>query len=294
MSSDESQTASTMAPTSTDADQQDKLLAMLPTELNNMITKLLLEDANFCAWFKLRFVSRFWKKEIEQEFARKYLSKTTIDFVEGDLLLFSMELDSLLEQDTVAVFKAPDPLADMRKMLTRLANEATSPERLFESNFYLVTVADEACSDPKLDGLQANTEEGTISLPWIPMMSQVLGDEVRLRRRTVAICDLGGQPEPQVQTVDTRNAPLKLASDWSKNRAMRPMLLYSISRTGSFMAEIQNIRNSRIRRQYRLSLSKEQDKALTKDVGELGPLDRVHKIFVIRKAFRSQWTRLAQ
>ncbi|KAI1471665.1 uncharacterized protein F4812DRAFT_455772 [Daldinia caldariorum] len=280
-----------MAPPSTGDSEQDILLDNIPQELYDIIIKRLLEDTSMCAWFKLRSICRSWKAEIEKLFAKKYLSKTTIEVFDDGVSSFSMKFDSLLENDTVAVFKSSDSAFTGRN-LRSLVRGATTVEGLFERSFHLVTVADEACSDPKLDGLQVNIAEGTASLPWIPMMSQVLGDEVRLRRRTVAICDSGTQPNPQARGLNSHHRPLKLGSDWSTNRAMRPMLLYSIGRVSSFKTEIENVRNSRIIRQYHLS--QEQDEALANDVGTVDTFGRIHKIFLARKASRSQWIRLEQ
>ncbi|KAK6955645.1 hypothetical protein Daesc_003287 [Daldinia eschscholtzii] len=292
MFSNQSQTVATMATASIRAKQQTKFLEGLPPEINNMITKLLLEDPMFCAWFQLRSVCRYWKAEIERLFRAKYLSNTNISVHNSYSLVEKLEFDRVLEDNVTAVFKIPD-----RKysFFNYWIEEVISPECIFYGTFYLVTVADEACSDPKLHGIQVDSEAKSVSLPWVPMMNQLLGDEVRLRRRAISMCSQETQPIRRPETPNHElffQAPLKLASSWVANPAMRPMLLYTICRHRTFEPEVYSVWESRVRRQYHLS--EEQKKALSRGDGLLGPGSKVRTMFNIRKAFRSKWTKMVQ
>ncbi|KAI1473807.1 hypothetical protein F4774DRAFT_423856 [Daldinia eschscholtzii] len=286
MSSDQSQAVVTMTSASIGAKQPTKFLDGFPPEINNMITKLLLEDPMFCAWFQLRSVCRYWKAEIERLFRAKYLSNTSISVHEPYDLVKKLEFDRVLEDNVTAVFKMPDR---ERPSFNYWTEEVISPEYVFNGTFYLVTVADEACSDPKLHGIQVNSEAKSVSLPWVPMMSQLLGDEVRLRRRAISMCSQETQPTRRPETPNHEvffQAPLQLTSSWVASPAMRPMLLYTICRHGTFEPEVYSVWESRVRRQYHLG--EEQKKALSSGDGLLGPESKTRTMFNIRKAFRSK------
>lgn len=140
-----------------------------------------------------------------------------------------------------------------------------------------------------VDGIEIDSERNMISIPWIPMINQVLGDEVRLRHRAGKIYDAGLQSTKLEELTYWRRFPvLQLATGWNKNIARRGMLIYLINRTESFKLEIQSVRESRIQRQYALSSDRSHTASF---FGSLNHAARASRILRKRNEFRPKWAK---
>ncbi|KAI0130671.1 hypothetical protein F4814DRAFT_456688 [Daldinia grandis] len=228
-------------------------LPYISPELQLMVIELATEDSLPEAWFAFRLVSKGWKSEIERVFQQKYLSLTTITFYYSRNPFYTLVFDRLSQDGSKAVFKMSDR-AMARTKIYHIDVPKTSSQAIFGTDFFLVTIEGVACSDPKLDGVDLDPTQDTISIPWIPVVNQVLGDEVRLRQRAAKICDEGLESGEPQELDSLRKLPrLQLGQGWKTDKNKRGMLLYLISHSQSFKTEIETVRESRIKRQYKLS-----------------------------------------
>ncbi|KAI0851905.1 hypothetical protein F5Y00DRAFT_258861 [Daldinia vernicosa] len=228
-------------------------LPYMPLEVQFLIVNSVSEEYFPEAWFAFRLVCKAWKAEIEKTFLQKYIGKTYITLSNLGCRIRILECVAISRDRNNALFTMEGPKQALAYgYFGHLAKGAvTPPEADIDRIYHLGMIVGMACTDPKLEGIEIDFEQETISIPWIPMINQLLGDEVRLRRRAVKILDTGSQSRHPQTTVSRPDQSLLLfLPNLNTDKAMREMLLKIINRDDCFMLEIDSVRESRIRRQY--------------------------------------------
>ncbi|KAI1653698.1 hypothetical protein F4813DRAFT_393462 [Daldinia decipiens] len=277
MSSNDPREVATMTLESVDTSKPK--LPFLPRELQRMVVKLVAEQHLPDAWCLLRLVCKDWKAEVERVFRQKYLDVTTIALYGWEGSFCTMAFDRLSEDGNTAFFRLSHRIQALRMLIHWTEAMAAPLEASIGDYFHIVSIAGVACSDPKLDGMEIDSMREVISIPWIPIISQVLGDEFCLRRRAAKIYDEGSQSTKSQKAVYwSGSRELRFAAGWNTDIARKGMLIYMINRLKSFAFEIESVRESRLQRQY------------THGSDDTFRNLRTSRIFSIRNAFRSKLT----
>ncbi|KAI1400753.1 hypothetical protein F4819DRAFT_487326 [Hypoxylon fuscum] len=206
----------------------------LPNELTLQMFVDLPEYLLPYLWCNFRHVCKSWKQFVEEAFIKRHLATITIDLAFSDLrfepaLTFAFDRISETNNECAFFRLVHDEMSDFTDMTAEIRRTEFHP---FKKIFYhQVTMANVATGDPGLECLLVYPRE--ISFLWKPMLNQLLGEEIRLRRLAYRLI----QPK------------LLPTNDSMTNK----MHFYLIQRTDEFYDEAEKVREQRLRRQYERS-----------------------------------------
>ncbi|OTA52364.1 hypothetical protein K449DRAFT_403004 [Hypoxylon sp. EC38] len=225
----------------------------LPVEIIGHLISVLPEYMIPYLWWKLRCVCKSWKAEVERAFRIKYLTNTSIIFdtiplgVSPSTVHLSFEFNRLSEDDdAIRAYFLPKSADNVG--FEEFAHEALqtnpAPYRTFNHIHHQVTMAGVAISDPDLEGFNLDQGRREVSVLWKPMISQLMGDELRLRRQACKLIKekLAQDPEQQAGGPYRMHKPRDTASQKTS--------LWMIQRHRSFIDEIIKVREARFQKRY--------------------------------------------
>ncbi|KAI0112736.1 hypothetical protein F4776DRAFT_674123 [Hypoxylon sp. NC0597] len=265
----------------------------LPPEVIGNLISILPEYMMPCVWWKLRSVCQSWKAEVERAFRTKYLTDTIIVFHQftpvpvgeaTDATHLTFEFDRLSaseDGDAIRAFfraRLDDPMKF--EVLVNAASQRTpTAYQTFDSIHHQVTMAGIATSDPALEGFELDSDRAEVSVLWKPMISQLMGDELRLRRRASELAEA----KLARATHEQAGGPYRI----HKPRTLNPNFsLWMIQRHRSFIDEIAKVRESRIRKHYE-ECGAQFESIEAHDGHASSPYHKSEKIWWVRIRFRS-------
>ncbi|KAI0843650.1 hypothetical protein F5Y06DRAFT_302742 [Hypoxylon sp. FL0890] len=200
-------------------------------------------------WWKLRSVCKSWKAEVEKAFREKYLPTTTITFhinVETETVArpFVYEFSRVSKRsDAARAFFRPYR-GESRGFQPHETLRGPFPvHRPFDNLFHQVEMANIAVSDPALEGFIADHRQQEISVLWTPMISQLMAEEIRIRRRAAEMVAARFPGE----TAQEGTVGPKVHSRQAANLKFQ---FWMLQKDESFVDVICDVRESRIRKQY--------------------------------------------
>ncbi|KAI2464610.1 hypothetical protein F4781DRAFT_439465, partial [Annulohypoxylon bovei var. microspora] len=187
----------------------------LPPELFIVLLENMPDYMMPYVWCNFRSVCKAWKAEIEKVFRKEYLPKTTIFFQLRSTHFFQSHLifDRFSDKDTQlrAIFHphpfrpwSPDLWKEIRNMVSNMKPTVRRPLREISG---VVTVENVAVGDPAMEGLEVHYTNEELSMLWKPVMSQLMGDEVRLRREACKIIEEQYNLEKKSEANNTKPNP---------------------------------------------------------------------------------------
>ncbi|KAI1091430.1 hypothetical protein F5B19DRAFT_493346 [Rostrohypoxylon terebratum] len=198
-------------------------------------------------WCTFRLVCKAWKAETEKAFREIYLPKVKLMYKFG---VFHVEgqyyFDRLSEDDAKerAFFrldstKPASPLQDQfGSMIERPMSTLYRPD----STMHFAVVDNVAISDTALESVLVDLKNKEVSFLWMPMMNQLMSEEVHFRREACKAVDLGyGKSKEAATQVD---------ADFEAGR--KKIAFFMAQRDLKFFDVINQARESRLRKQYRI------------------------------------------
>ncbi|KAI0884913.1 uncharacterized protein GGS22DRAFT_189125 [Annulohypoxylon maeteangense] len=179
----------------------------LPPEVFIILLKNLPDYMMPYLWCNFRRVCKSWKAEIERIFREKCLPRTKVVINHprtggGGHLLFSR-----LSQDDAKLraYFYTDP-SDSLFITRAYPNIPEQPYTLYrpkDGTMSLVQMKDVAISDPVMEDFVADQKNHEVSFLWMPMMDQLMGDEIRFRREACKIVEAGRNLKEKPKANDT-------------------------------------------------------------------------------------------
>ncbi|KAI1412347.1 hypothetical protein F5Y13DRAFT_190342 [Hypoxylon sp. FL1857] len=226
----------------------------LPPKVIALMIKVLPDYLVPHVW-KLRFVCKSWKAEVEKAFREEYLPKTSIRLFQsadlGGLVAthrLSLEFHRFSEGDNAAhaIFR-PGLLSDRTgslDLVQLMARLSPTAHGTLVNVVHKVTMENIATGDPALEGFGVDRVAQEVYFLWKPMVSQLMGDEIRLRRRTFQLVEAANLTGSSTQQVTNRygiRVPQQVTLE---------LQLWAVQRDKAFINVISEVRESRIRKQY--------------------------------------------
>ncbi|KAI0385574.1 hypothetical protein F5Y04DRAFT_276909 [Hypomontagnella monticulosa] len=188
-------------------------------------------------WYNFRGVSKLWQVETEKLLMRKHLPSTTIRIRErpgSHLDPINLTFDRVEEANGrqrvvfTAIRETDDYFEETRRFKNLIAAQTWKPYRPFYDKWHQVTVRNVATGDPPLEELRLDEQRREVSMLLHPMLGQLFGVELQLRRRARDLYELahGAEPTPDPMT--------------------KKMQIWLLQRDMSFRKEIADLREARL------------------------------------------------
>ncbi|KAI1454780.1 hypothetical protein F4805DRAFT_477278 [Annulohypoxylon moriforme] len=201
-------------------------------------------------WCTFRLVCKDWKAETEKVFREKYLSRMKIvvssryDLTQSELNFSRLSKDDAELRAFFHLNPADSILFHGLVGVESKVSQATTLYRPLNSPVTLATMGNVAISDPMLEEFVVDLETGEVSFLWIPMMNQLMGDEIRFRRGACKIVESSQHPKDETTKLEP-NAEVEAMG--------KKVALYMVLRNNESMRAVVNqVRASRLRKQYAL------------------------------------------